>query len=340
VVLDGQLCGFIIAVQIDIPWAYMVPIGPVREDIARVFHIQVEDVRLPTASEISDLHHSPHSQLTHAPKSLDYAQETSDHQTGHTQIAITTERTDEKPATLLSQGKHSEAESLFREAVPGMEKVLEPQHTDTLVSKSGLAASLLSQGKNTEAESLLREVVPGMEKVFGLQHADTLVSKSNLAASLFSQRKNAEAESLFREVIPGMENVFGLQHANALVSKSRLAAMLFSQGKDAEAESLFREVVTDMEKVFGPQHANTLVLKSALAATLRAHGKNASAESLHREAEAVASREKVPESQHTDTPLSKDLATSLFIQESNTKGETPTSGQDADEDRQNEESYC
>jgi hypothetical protein len=57
-----------------------------------------------------------------------------------------------------------------------------------------------------------------------------------------------------------------------------------------------------MEKVFGPQHANALVLKSALAATLRAQRKNAEAESLHREA--VAGREKVPESQHTDTSLS------------------------------------
>ena len=93
-----------------------------------------------------------------------------------------------------------------------------------------------------------------------------------------------------------------------------------------------------MEKVFGPQHADTLLLKSALAATLRAQGENAEAESLHREA--VASREKVPELQHTDTPLSKDPSTSLFSQESNTKGEIPTSGQDADEDRQNEESYC
>jgi hypothetical protein len=136
VILDGQLCGFIVAVQIDIPWAYMIPIGPVREDIARVFHIRVEDVRLPTASEISDLHHSPHSQLTHAPKSLDYARETSDHQTGHTQIAITTERTDEKPATLLSQGKHPEAESLYREAVPDVELIPSPRRVLSLLRSS------------------------------------------------------------------------------------------------------------------------------------------------------------------------------------------------------------
>ena len=48
--LEDKLCGFIVAIRQDIPWAYMVPIEPVLEDIKR--KLGTDDVRLPKASEI------------------------------------------------------------------------------------------------------------------------------------------------------------------------------------------------------------------------------------------------------------------------------------------------
>src|SRR5437764_9768057 len=52
----------------------------------------------------------------------------------------------DRAATLSNQGKFYEAESLFREVVSGMEKVLGPQHAETLISKSNLATTLRVQG--------------------------------------------------------------------------------------------------------------------------------------------------------------------------------------------------
>ncbi|KAL8791249.1 MAG: hypothetical protein Q9213_000206 [Squamulea squamosa] len=49
VTLGDRLCGYIIAVRQDVPWAYMVPIEPVLEDIKREFG--TDDVRLPAATE-------------------------------------------------------------------------------------------------------------------------------------------------------------------------------------------------------------------------------------------------------------------------------------------------
>ena len=50
VVRGDKLCGYIVAIRQDIPWAYMVAIQSVFKDIGRKFN--TDDVRLPTAAEL------------------------------------------------------------------------------------------------------------------------------------------------------------------------------------------------------------------------------------------------------------------------------------------------
>ncbi|KAL8626214.1 hypothetical protein Q9189_008101, partial [Teloschistes chrysophthalmus] len=50
VVLEEKLCGYVVAIRQDLPWAYMVAIEPVIKDIKRT--LKTSDVRLPTAGEI------------------------------------------------------------------------------------------------------------------------------------------------------------------------------------------------------------------------------------------------------------------------------------------------
>lgn len=52
-ILEDKLCGYIVAIRQDIPWAYMVAIEPTLEDIGR--KLKTDDVRLPTAVEIESL---------------------------------------------------------------------------------------------------------------------------------------------------------------------------------------------------------------------------------------------------------------------------------------------
>lgn len=53
VVHGDKLCGYIVAIRQDVPWAYMVAIQPILEDIGRRF--KTDDVRLPTAVEIESI---------------------------------------------------------------------------------------------------------------------------------------------------------------------------------------------------------------------------------------------------------------------------------------------
>ena len=111
------------------------------------------------------------------------------------------------------------------------EKILGPQHTETLISKVGLATTLRVQGKNAEAESLFHEVVRISQKVLGSQHASTLALKSALATTLRAQGENAEAESLHREAVASREKVPESQHTDTPLSKD-LATSPFIQEID------------------------------------------------------------------------------------------------------------
>ena len=73
---------------------------------------------------------------------------------------------------------------MHRRALGGSEKVLGPEHPDTLSSVSHLGLVLSSQGEYEEAEAIYRQVLETREKVLGLEHLDTLSSVSNLGSVL------------------------------------------------------------------------------------------------------------------------------------------------------------
>ena len=78
------------------------------------------------------------------------------------------------------------------------ERVLGPEHPDTLTSVSRLSSVLESQGKYKEAEGMHRRDLEGSEKVLGPEHPDTLTSVNNLGSVLSRQGKYEEAETLHR----------------------------------------------------------------------------------------------------------------------------------------------
>jgi Tfp pilus assembly protein PilF len=55
---------------------------------------------------------------------------------------------------LERQGKYEEAEAMHRQALRGYEKVLGPEHPDTLTSVNNVGLVLERQGKYKEAEAM------------------------------------------------------------------------------------------------------------------------------------------------------------------------------------------
>jgi Tfp pilus assembly protein PilF len=99
---------------------------------------------------------------------------------------------------LYLQGEYVAAEKCSQMAVEAYEKVLGPEHPDTLTSVNNLGIVLSGQGKYEEAEAMFRRGLEGREKVLGPEHPDTLGSVNNLASVLSRQGKYEEAEEIRR----------------------------------------------------------------------------------------------------------------------------------------------
>ena len=73
------------------------------------------------------------------------------------------------------------AEPLYRRTLETRERLLGPDHPDTLTSIDGLALLLHTQGDLIAAEALYRRAFETRERLVGPDHPDTLHNLNNLA---------------------------------------------------------------------------------------------------------------------------------------------------------------
>ena len=64
-----------------------------------------------------------------------------------------------------------------------LERMLGPDHPDTLNSRNSLAAAYQAAGRAAEAIPLFEQTLAARERLLGPDHPDTLTSRNNLAAA-------------------------------------------------------------------------------------------------------------------------------------------------------------
>jgi eukaryotic-like serine/threonine-protein kinase len=194
-------------------------------------------------------------------------------------------------------GLYPRAQALQQQSMEIRQRVLGPEHPDTLTSMNDLATDLDDSGHYAEAEKLEREALDISRRVLGPEHPDTLMLMSNLANTLWQEGHYPEAEKLNRETLGIQRRVLGPEHPATLRSMNNLATDL--DDSDPEAEKLFRETLDIKRRVLGPEHPDTLLAMSNLAYVLADKGRYAEAEKLHRET--VDLRRRVLGPEHPDT---------------------------------------
>ena len=142
--------------------------------------------------------------LPHARKVLGYALGLAEEMVDRATIA-------NNMAWYLLMGEHAAAEEVGCCAMMAREKVLRPEHSDTLISVSNLGSVLERQRKYEEAEAMHRRSLKGREKVLGPEHPYTLISVSNLRSVLLRQGKYEEAEELGVKAMETREDACGVR---------------------------------------------------------------------------------------------------------------------------------
>jgi hypothetical protein len=195
-------------------------------------------------------------------------------------------------------GRYGPAEPLYRRALEASERLLGPQHVNTLAIGNNLAELLSAKGDYAAAESLYRRTLASLERAVGPKHPDTLSCATNLAELLVERGDDGVAEPLYRRTLAALEREVGPEHPATLVCMNNLALLLYSKG-DSGAEPLFRRALDAFERALGPEHPDTLLSAMNLGYFLNGRGDYAAAEPLFRRA--LESEERVLGREHPRT---------------------------------------
>ena len=184
-----------------------------------------------------------------------------------------------------SQGRHAEAEPLFREALRAQGRALAPDHPDNLATRSELGGVLRELGRTDEAARLHREVVERWRQAVGDAHRETEIARTQLAETLLASGAHAESIALYRAVLGRTVEAVGPDHPGAGIIGALLAGAYREAGRLAEAEAAYREALRAMRAGLPPGHVRVARARAGLGATLTAQGRYPEAEAALLEAQ-------------------------------------------------------
>ena len=200
-----------------------------------------------------------------------------------------------------------------------LERLLGPDHPDTLNSRNSLAAAYLAAGRVADAIPLFEQTLVVLQRQLGPDHPDTLTSQNNLATAYQDAGRVAEAIQLYEQNLAVRERLLGPDHPSTLNSRGNLAAAYLAADRVADAIALFEQTLAGRDRVLGPDHPDTQTSRKNLAKAYRAAGRVADAIPLE---QTLAGRQQVLRPDHPDIQTSrKNLATSLPRRRSGRQGD-------------------
>ncbi len=173
---------------------------------------------------------------------------------------ITHEKLDDLPNKIASVVKDRDY---------SQERVLGPDHFDTLTARNNLAGAYEDVGRFGEAIELYERVLADQEQVLGPDHPDTLTTRNNLAVAYRSVGRFGEAIELFERVLAEQERVLGPDHPGTLNVRDNLAVAYDSVGRLAEAIDVWEKLLPDCQRVLGLGHPLTKLVQKNLEAAKR-----------------------------------------------------------------------
>ncbi|MEG4584189.1 tetratricopeptide repeat protein [Microcoleus sp. MOSTC5] len=206
-------------------------------------------------------------------------------------------------ALYKSQGRYSEAEPLFLQALEIHRRSLPEDHPSLATHLNNLAGLYRSQGRYSEAESLFLQVVEIHRRSLPEDHPSLATHLNNLAGLYYFQGRYSEAEPLFLQVVEIHRRSLPEDHPILANHLNNLAGLYESQGRYSEAEPLFLQAGEIHRRSLPEDHPILANHLNNLAELYQSQGRYSEAEPLYLQAGEIH-RRSLPE----DHP---DVATHL-----------------------------
>ena len=191
-----------------------------------------------------------------------------------------------------------------KQTLATQERILGPDHPDTLNSRGTLATAYRDAGGKDKAIALYEQTLTNQERILGPDHPDTMISRNNLAAAYQEAGRRDEAITLHQQTLEARERLLDPDHPHTLGSRNNLAAAYQEAGRRDEAITLHQQTLEARERLLDPDHPHTLDSRNNLAVAYRAAGRIDQAITLHQQTLAI--RERLLGLDHPDTMNSRN----------------------------------
>jgi RecA/RadA recombinase len=168
-------------------------------------------------------------------------------------------------AYLGHSGSYAAARDLQRTVSTARERVLGPDHPDTLAARGNLALWTGQAGDAAGARDQFTALLPAAERVLGPEHPDTLTARKNLAEWTGIAGDADGARDRLAALVPVAMRVLGPEHSGTLLARSHLAYWAGEAGNPAGARDQYGALIPVEEQVLGPEHPDVLIGRSQFA---------------------------------------------------------------------------
>jgi len=193
-----------------------------------------------------------------------------------------------------SQGRYSEAEPLYLQAVEIDRRSLPKDHPSLATHLNNLAQLYQSQGRYSEAEPLYLQVVEIDRRSLPEDHPRLATHLNNLAQLYQSQGRYSEAEPLFLQALEIYRRSLPEDHPDLAIYLNNLALLYKSQGRYSEAERLYLQAVEIDRQSLPEDHPILATHLNNLAELYKSQGRYSEAEPLFLQAGEI-DRRSLPE---------------------------------------------
>ncbi|WP_433521626.1 FxSxx-COOH system tetratricopeptide repeat protein [Nocardia pseudovaccinii] len=167
----------------------------------------------------------------------------------------------------------SAAIRLGHRALLDCDKILGPDHPDSLATRSNLARAYKSARQLDKAIPLFEATLTGHERIFGTDHSNSLRIRSELASAYRSAGQLDKAIALLEGALTAIERTFGADHRDTLKVRNNLAYAYEAVGQLDKAIPLFEAAVTGSTRILGHDHPATLTTRNNLAGIYASAGR-------------------------------------------------------------------
>jgi tetratricopeptide (TPR) repeat protein len=211
---------------------------------------------------------------------------------------------------LISAGMLGAALTFWTDLSAAAERLLAPDHPDTLMIAGRVAALHLAEGEPARAAVHYERISGQLFRTLGSDHAAPIAAQLDLGRSLAADGQFGEAVAVLDLAATGYRRVLGPDHLNTVAATEHLAAACVQAGEQARAITLYQQALADRLRLQGPRHPEAIAARHRLARAYLAAGDAKAAVSEGKKV--VAERQRELGENHLDTIAAiGDLGTAL-----------------------------